>query len=182
MTIRFLESKRVFLRPIEEADLDLFYNQGLWDSEVRRLTGTQAFFNRKSVKQWFEKIGEDSNRIDLLICQQEDEKPIGDMAILEIDQLNRKALVRVSLFVKETWGGGLGTEALSLLIDYGFRQLNLNRIGLDVFSYNTRAIRSYEKLGFVKEGQIRDALYYDGVYHDSILMGLKEEEFVKHHN
>ncbi|KGP91792.1 aminoglycoside 6'-acetyltransferase [Pontibacillus chungwhensis BH030062] len=174
MTIRFLESERLFLRPIEEADLDIFYQQGLWDAEVRRLTGTQAFFSRSSVEQWFEKISGDSERIDLLICQREDGTPIGDMAMLDIDHLNRKAVVRVSLFAKETWGKGLGTQALSLLVEYGFKQLNLNRVGLDVFSYNSRAIRSYEKLGFVKEGEIRDALFYDGAYHDSILMGMKK--------
>ncbi|WP_345239358.1 GNAT family protein [Pontibacillus salipaludis] len=181
MTIRFLESERVFLRPVEEADLDIFYHQGLWDAEVRKLTGTQAFFSRSSVEQWFEKISGDSERIDLLICQQEDGTPIGDMAMLDIDHLNRKAVVRVSLFAKETWGKGLGTEALSLLVEYGFNQLNLNRIGLDVFSYNSRAIRSYEKLGFIKEGRIRDALFYEGEYHDSILMGMKEDEFLKQH-
>ena len=101
--------------------------------------------------------------------------------MLDIDLLNGKSAVRISIFNKDYLGEGYGTEAMSLLIKYGFNNLNLNRIGLDVFSFNERAIGSYKKLGFQEEGRIREDLFYDGEYHDAILMGLLKREFKKLH-
>nr|WP_245837279.1 GNAT family protein [Virgibacillus phasianinus] len=68
---------------------------------------------------------------------------------------------------------------MSLLLEFGFGILNLHRIGLDVFEYNARAIKAYKKLGFQEEGVIRDELFYDGKFHDSILMGVLRKEFRK---
>ncbi|QBP40188.1 GNAT family N-acetyltransferase [Paenisporosarcina antarctica] len=175
--IKFLEGKRVYLRPIENEDLDLFYAKALWDKEVRRLTGTQVVFSRLGVQKWFENISEDSSRVDLIICLQENDQPIGDIALLDIDHKNRNSVVRVSIFNREFWGKGYGTEAMSLLLKFGFEILNLHRIGLNVFSYNTRGKKSYEKLGFKQEGIVRDELFYNGQYYDSILMGVLKDEF-----
>ncbi|MFD2923617.1 GNAT family N-acetyltransferase [Halobacillus naozhouensis] len=177
--IKFLEGNRLYLRPIEQEDLDLFYRKALWDEEGRRLTGTQAVFSRAGVQNWFERNSTDSSRIDLVVCLQKNNQLIGDLAMLEIDHQNRKAVVRISIFNKAYWGHGYGTEAMSLLLEFGFNHLNLRRVGLDVFSYNERAMKSYQKLGFKQEGVIRDDLYYDGEYHDSVLMGVLKEEFTK---
>lgn len=175
--IKFLEGKSVYLRPIENEDLDLFYEKALWDKKGRRLTGTQTVFNRLGVQKWFETISADSSRIDLIICLQENNQPIGDIAVLDIDHLNRNAIVRISIFDQKFWGNGYGTEAMSLLLKYGFDILNLHRIGLDVYEYNERGIKSYEKLGFKQEGIIRDELFYDGEFHNSIIMGALRDEF-----
>lgn len=178
--IKFLEGRRVYLRPIEKEDLDFFYTT-LWDKEGRRLTGTQTVFSRLGVQKWFEKISEDSSRIDLIICSQENHQPIGDMAMLDIDHQNRNAVVRIALF-DPFCGKGYGTEAMSLLLKYGFEIMNLHRIGLDVYSFNKRAMKSYEKLGFKLEGTIRDELFYDGEYHDSNIMGVLKDEFIQVEN
>ncbi|PYZ93363.1 hypothetical protein CR194_09240 [Salipaludibacillus keqinensis] len=177
--IKFLENKRVYLRPIEDKDVDAFFFQSLWDSEFRRLTGTKAVFTRSAVQKHFETIASDSSRIDLIICLQENDQPIGDIAMMDIDHQNRNAIVRIGIFEQNMWGKGLGTEAMSSLLEYGFQMLNLYRVGLDVFSYNKRGMKAYEKLGFKQEGTIRGALFYNGEYHDSILMGVLKEEFVK---
>ncbi len=74
-------------------------------------------------------------------------------------------------------GQGYGTEAVELLLDFGFRDLNLHRIYLHVFSHNAAAIRVYEKSGFVREGLLRQTAYIDGEYRDVILMGIIREEY-----
>ncbi|HET7615809.1 MAG TPA: GNAT family protein, partial [Bacillales bacterium] len=164
------------LRPLEREDLRTLY-ENLWDAEGRRLTGTQETFTMARLENFFERVSLDSARIDLLICSQEDGRVIGDIAMMEIDYRNRRAIVRLALFDRENWGKGYGTEALDLLLKHGFEVLNFHRIGLDVFAFNKRAIRAYEKLGFKKEGVVRDELFYDGTYHDSIIMGILEDEF-----
>ena len=174
--IKFIEGERVYLRPVEKDDLDVMFT-AFWDEEARRLTGTQAVFSRARMHNWFEAVSNDNSRIDLLICLQENNEPIGDIAMMEIDHHNQNAIVRISIFEKENWGKGYGTEAMSMFLDYGFNILNLHRVELEVFAFNPRAKKSYEKLGFKQEGIIRDKLFYDGKFHNAILMGVLREEF-----
>lgn len=175
--IKFIEGKRIYLRPIENNDLDKIY-ANLWDKEGRRLTGTQTVFSRTGIQRWFENISVDHSRIDLMICLQENNQLIGDIAMMEIDHQNQNSTVRISIFEKEYLGKGYGTEAMSVLLDYGFGILNLHRIELEVFEFNKRAKKAYEKLGFKQEGIIRDKLFYDGEFHDAIIMGVLREEFI----
>jgi len=75
------------------------------------------------------------------------------------------------------WDQGYGQEAMRLLLAFGFQELNLYRVQLTVFSYNPRAIRVYEKLGFQREGVFRQALHRDGQRHDMLLYGLLRPEW-----
>ncbi|MEF2291942.1 GNAT family protein [Virgibacillus dokdonensis] len=164
MPIKFIEGRRIYLRPIEDEDEDedvpmLYAN--LWDHEERRFTGTQAKFSLKGVEQFITSAANDQTRMDLLICLQENDLCIGDIAMSDIDWQNRHASVRIAIFNKAYWGNGYGTEAMEQLINYGFEQLNLHRIELEVFDFNTRARKSYEKLGFKQEGIRREVLFYD---------------------
>jgi len=102
---------------------------------------------------------------------------IGDIAIQGIDSMNRNASIRIAISNNGHQGKGYGQEAMKLMLDYGFGILNLHRIELNVFAFNDRATHVYEKLGFVKEGVNRDALYYNHQYHDSITMSIFEDEY-----
>ncbi len=75
------------------------------------------------------------------------------------------------------WGQGFGREALGLLMRFAFDEVNLRRLSLTVFAYNTRAIRLYEGMGFVREGTFREFLVRDGQPHDMLLYGLLEREW-----
>nr|MBA3627817.1 GNAT family N-acetyltransferase [Chloroflexota bacterium] len=77
------------------------------------------------------------------------------------------------------WGQGYGTEAASLMLAHAFERLGLHRVGLSVFSFNERAIRSYEKAGFRIEGRLRDAIARDGRYWDEIQMGALRPEWLE---
>jgi RimJ/RimL family protein N-acetyltransferase len=74
-------------------------------------------------------------------------------------------------------GKGYGSDALRVVVSYAFRELGLYRVSLSVFSYNQRAIRAYEKVGFVHEGTLRSALYRDGQRFDMLLMGILRPEW-----
>ncbi|MGH3504267.1 MAG: GNAT family N-acetyltransferase [Nocardioidaceae bacterium] len=75
------------------------------------------------------------------------------------------------------WGNGYGSDASRVLVRYGFAEMGLHRIELDVFAFNTRAIATYAKLGFVEEGRRRQAIYHDGQWHDDVQMGLLADEW-----
>lgn len=76
-------------------------------------------------------------------------------------------------------GNGYGAEAINWALDWGFRWGGYHRIGLSVFSYNTRAIRLYRSLGFVEEGRIRESLYHDRKRYDEIFFGMLVSEWEK---
>jgi RimJ/RimL family protein N-acetyltransferase len=90
---------------------------------------------------------------------------------------HQNAWIGIGVGDPEYRGKGYGTEAMSLALGYAFRELNLYRVQLGVFGYNKRAIRSYEKNGFVHEGAQRSLLYRDGQRHDVLLMGILRSEW-----
>ena len=77
----------------------------------------------------------------------------------------------------EFWGKGYGSDAMNVILRFGFRQLNLNRVNLNVFEYNPRAIRSYEKVGFQIEGRERQWIAREGKRWDIIYMGILRREW-----
>jgi RimJ/RimL family protein N-acetyltransferase len=174
--VRFLEGERVFLRPIGTEDTELYF-RSLFNKETRMLTGTQKHFTREQIHQYIENKGQDSSSVLLLICLCENDQVIGDVQIGDIDRNNRNAFIRISIDQNAYQGKGYGSEALLLMLDYGFGILNLHRIELNVFAFNERAIHTYEKLGFQREGVQRQALYYNHAYHDSILMSMLADEY-----
>lgn len=102
---------------------------------------------------------------------------IGGCGLNNVDWKNRVGTVGIFIGEKKYWGKGYGTDAMKVLIGFIFDEMNLNRIVLNVYSFNERAIKSYEKCGFVKEGVLREALFKSGKYHDEVVMGLLANEY-----
>ncbi|WP_442602983.1 GNAT family N-acetyltransferase [Paenibacillus sp. KN14-4R] len=173
---RVLEGERLYLRPFTLQDVEA-YHSTLFHEESRRLTGTKTIFSQDMIEKFVERISSDSTRIDLLLIRKQDEKSVGDIVLMDMDETNRSAHMRITIFDEEDYGKGYGPEAIRLLLHHAFGVLNLHRIELNVYAFNQRAIRAYEKIGFVQEGRMRDVLYYNYEYHDSITMSMLAHEF-----
>jgi len=102
---------------------------------------------------------------------------VGSVRLWRISEKNRSAMLTIFIGDKSRWGQGYGTEALRLILRHAFGQMRLNRVELHVFDFNARAIRSYEKAGFVREGVRRHALRRGTRYYDIVVMGILKEEF-----
>ncbi|MCF7794644.1 MAG: GNAT family N-acetyltransferase [Candidatus Cloacimonetes bacterium] len=111
------------------------------------------------------------------IVLQDKNELIGNSSIFRINHHNRKAEVGIFIGNKNYWGKGYGSEALSLLLDYGFNILNLNNIMLETFSFNERALKSYKKVGFKEIGRRRQAIIMGGKKYDEILLDILAEDF-----
>jgi UDP-4-amino-4,6-dideoxy-N-acetyl-beta-L-altrosamine N-acetyltransferase len=172
----FIVGDRIYLRPVEMEDIDSFASW-LNDQEVRQYLARTSPLNRIREKEFVEKLYEDDREIVLGIVLKENDQLIGNIALTHISIPYRRASLGIFIGERTLWSKGYGTEALNLMLAHGFNQLNLHRVFLTVLDFNVRAIRSYEKVGFKREGIFRDHMYRNGKYHDVYCMGILEDEW-----
>ncbi len=172
-----LVGPRVTLRPIGPEDFEELWAD-LGDQEARRLTGTHAEFTKEQIERWVRSRAAQSDRLDLAVTDSASGEWLGELAILDWDPDNRSCGFRIALSARGR-GRGLGPEAMVLVTDHVFEHLPINRIGLEVFDFNTRAIAAYERVGFVREGVLRQALCWEGAYHDAIVMSMIRQDWLQ---
>lgn len=107
----------------------------------------------------------------------EDDEFIGTVDYRDVDLVVGSAVIGATIGNKQYWGRGLGTDAVRTLCTFLFQRFALSRIQLDTWDGNTRAIRSYEKVGFQIEGRLRKATLVKGEPADVIIMGLLRQDF-----
>jgi RimJ/RimL family protein N-acetyltransferase len=175
----FIVGDRIYLRAVDVDDVDNFVTW-LNDEEVRQYLSMTSPFNKTREKEFVDGLYKDDNNIILGIVLKENDNLVGNIGLHKISRTHRNAELGIFIGDKSCWSKGYGTEALKLVIKYGFNQLNLHRIYLDVFDFNTRAMRTYEKAGFKKEGIYREHYYRNGKYCDVFFMGILKSEWNDH--
>ncbi|MFY0758914.1 GNAT family protein [Metabacillus dongyingensis] len=180
-----ITGKKVELRPMSIEDYIRTYE---WrnDEETAKLEAGTALFlhshvSLEQLKDSYEKAiikldKREEGRFSIYTCG-ENSKHIGIIVYRELNIVSRKCTLGIGIGDKEYWNNGYGSDAMKALIHYLFQTMNLNRVQLDTWSGNVRAIRSYEKCGFVVEGRLRNDSYVDGKYYDTVIMGLLKEDF-----
>ena len=102
---------------------------------------------------------------------------IGTVSLEKINWHNRTATLGIFIGDKDFRNKGYGTEAIKLILEYGFKYLNLYNIKLDLMEFNARALKCYEKCGFKEYGRRRKCEYLNGKYYDIISMDILSDEF-----
>jgi RimJ/RimL family protein N-acetyltransferase len=151
------------------------------DTEYWRLNTTDPAspWTARSVKEFMER-GQQEERDDdysFSIRLLEDDRLIGWIGLDGVDWPNGDAWVGIGIGERDCWGKGYGTDAMRVLLRYAFMELSLHRVSLSVYEYNPRAIRSYEKAGFVHEGRLRQAIQREGRRWDLLYMGILRGEW-----
>jgi len=175
-----LKGALVTLRPFSAEDV-LAMVEVLSDPEVGRLTGsyhstTELMAARnegvtEELLAWYGSRATVDQRLDLAVVDRATGAVVGEVVINDVDEGNRSASFR-TLMGPAGRGRGLGTEATQLIIDHTFQYCGVHRISLEVYTFNPRARRVYEKVGFVSEGMLRDALLFDGEWIDAEVMAI----------
>ena len=171
-----MTSNKVRLRPLCYRDRDLLY-QWITDRELFIFNASYHPISEAEHDAWIESMM--SKRTDLVLFVIEENKSgktIGTCQLRNINLRHRSAELQIRIGDRQFHGCGYGTEALKLLTRFGFADLNLHRIYLQVFSTNKRAIKAYSKCGFIKEGLLRDGAFIDGHWVDVVVMGLLRGE------
>lgn len=117
--------------------------------------------------------------IKLAICTVEENLYIGNVYLTNIDYISRKAHSHILIGNHDFWNDGYGTEAMSLLLDYAFNHKNLRRIEALVLEDNIASQKMHEKLGYKREGLLRESVYKDGRYKNQICYALLKSEYQK---
>jgi RimJ/RimL family protein N-acetyltransferase len=171
----FLIGTKIYLRPLEREDAKQcasWFNH----PEITRTLLIYRPVNLRFEEEFIDKALQSEHDLVLGIALQDSDRLIGGTGLHRIDFKDRHASFGITIGEKEEWGKGYGTEATRLMVQYAFETLNLNRVWLHVYEYNQRGMRVYEKIGFQKEGVLRQDTYREGRYWDTIVMAILREE------
>ena len=167
-----MQAERIRLRPLQKADASLLYE---WITDRTLVIHNAPFWpvSESDHESWIESMM--TKRSDLVIFVIEEQvsgAAIGTCQLLNINWIHRSAELQIRIGDENYHSRGFGAEAVNRLTTFGFTDLNLHRIYLNVFSSNVRAIRAYEKCGFQREGVLREAAFIDGQWGDVFVMSL----------
>lgn len=177
-----LKGEKVLLRPVRKTDLENFLK---WfnDPEVAQYLAIYLPMTDIGEEKWIEGLStlQAGKEIVFVIeaCGDDSFVPIGNCGLHRINWKDRDAEAGMAIGEKDYWGKGYGTEALELLLEYGFDQLNLHRVSTGAYEFNERSIRTQQKAGFQIEGRIRLSVFKNGRYWDKVLLGILREEWLK---
>jgi RimJ/RimL family protein N-acetyltransferase len=162
-------------------DVDLIPSD---DAEAMRLTGSHPrpeLTSREFMREWYATRADHDNRLDLAVVARATGLFVGEVVLNELDPDNESCNFRILLFGDANRDRGLGTEATRLILRHAFENVGLHRVDLEVYDFNPRARRVYEKVGFVFEGTRRDALHWYGEWIDAHVMSILAPEWAQHH-
>ena len=170
-----LRAAHVALTPVSEGDLPTLFRWINTRDDVVLSAPYRPIGEREHVR-WLEAIQQRTDVALFGIRLVQTGALIGSCQLHSIHPVHRTAELQIRIGEGAERGAGRGSEAVVLLLNFGFRDLNLNRIFLHVFANNEPALRMYEKVGFTREGVLRRAAYIDGSYVDIVVMGILREE------
>lgn len=173
-----LTGDRVRLRPLH--DDDIAHLEAWWGDPALAVLQQDVVRPRPSgaeaeqFRRW--SANDTPGAAGFCVARRDDDTLLGHVTLFGADAKNRAATLAIVLG-PEHLGQGHGTEAVRLMVRYGFREMGLHRIGLQTYAFNNRALAAYEKVGFHEEGRRREVVFHDGAFHDEVQMGLLESEW-----
>ncbi|MBN1248236.1 MAG: GNAT family N-acetyltransferase [Anaerolineae bacterium] len=175
----YYHGSKVCLRPPERTDLKKFV-AWLSHPDLRQTTSTR-YVSEALEERWFESAlerisGSAPSLLHYVIETLDGNVPIGFCSLMDINWRDRNAEAGIVVGDATARGKGYGTDAMLVLLEVAFKWYQLHRVYLHVLSDNERAIRSYEKCGFVREGELRETVFVDGTYRNMLLMSILERE------
>lgn len=171
-----LAYERIRLRPLERADADLIVK---WrnDPEVLRGLHRPIQLTKEQHLEWFDRLQETTERLEFVIETIVGDVPIGTVGLSHMDRDNRRAEYGILIGERRFRKQGYAKEASIALLHYAFCELNLWRVYLRVLSHLQEAIGFYTRMGFSREGLLRDEVFREGQFQDVLIMSILRPEW-----
>ncbi|HYM16737.1 MAG TPA: GNAT family protein [Dehalococcoidia bacterium] len=176
-----IEGILINLRPQEMGDVER--NARWWaDPEFKWLMGRRYDVPLPAAEAAVREIAGRPVAFDQLwlAIETKDGAHIGNCGLFDVVPEDASANLGIGIGEQAYRSHGYGSDAVRTLVRFAFAEMNLNRVELDVFDYNERAIACYRKCGFVEEGRRRQARYARGVYHDTVVMAVLRNQWLAH--
>lgn len=170
---------RIYLSPkgVSEESVKK-YTEWMNDFNVTDYIGrTDQIVTLTGEKEWLENCAKNTDNREFDIVELNSNKLVGTISLGQFSWVNRSSVLGIFIGDKDFRDNGYGTEAINLLLEYGFKYLNLHSIRLDLIAINERAHKCYLKCGFKDTGRSRDAIFLNGKYYDELHMDILESEF-----
>lgn len=171
-----IKGEKIYLSPINLEDIKKYTN---WINDLQistYLMGTSKVISEAKEEELLKELTKSDNNAVFAILTNNDQL-IGNCGLHMIDHKNQKGTLGIFIGDKDYWDHGYGTEAIKLVLSYGFYFLNLYNINLEVYSFNERAISCYKKIGFKEIGRRRKSIILGGKYYDEVYMDVLRDEF-----
>ena len=167
--------ERLYLSPINEEDAEI-YAKWMNDYSVSsNLTMYAKVINLSFEREALKRLASQEHNYAIVLNRKE--TLIGNISLMDIDNINRTATLGLFIGEDDNRNQGYGSEALRLILNYGFQTLNLHNIMLFCYSDNEQALGCYKKAGFREFGRRREAKFKDGTYIDIIYMEILVSRF-----
>ena len=171
-------NKRLYLRAFEYADLPLINNLRNNEDFYKLTCGNRYYISSERDRKWIEdKINNNYYQLYLMICMVEGDKPIGHICATYIDYVNRKSQWGGIVIAEEYSGKGYATEGAQLLLRHLFFELGMNMVYGFWRVDHVASLRMAEKIGFHKDGEVRDYVFKQNRFHNAYLMSLLKSEY-----
>ena len=178
----YLLGKRVAFRAFVKKD-GILLKQWLNNQAVNfYLEMSYRPYREKEVKDFIDKALNSDKNIVFSILEKKKKEIIGTCGLYDIDFISKRAQLNILIGEEKYLSNGYGTDAIKVLISYGFERLGLNSIYLGVNSENKRAIKSYEKSGFVYDGERRQFIFTNNRFYNMIMMSILVSEYQELYN
>lgn len=168
----FLEGEKINLRTLEEEDVD-FLQRNINDPDVRKFLTVRKPINMQQQEEFFQEVISSEEDVHLAISSAEE-----IVGIISLEDAEDVRTASIGLWIaQEHHRNGYGTEAVELLTDYGFKELNYHRIYARAYEDNEASQKIWERTGFQKEGELREQTFYQGEFGDIYIYGVLEHEW-----
>jgi RimJ/RimL family protein N-acetyltransferase len=171
--LRVIRGQKIYLRAIERDDLARCH---AWmnEPELRATLAQRYPMSLAREADWIERVtrGQDPSEIHFAICLAVGDRHVGNCGFVGIDRDNRIATLGILIGEKECRGKGFGTDAIRALCRFAFEEMDLRKIRLDVHADNAAGLKAYERVGFRREGLLREEVHRAGRPVDVVRMGL----------
>lgn len=173
-----LVGERVRLRALRDDDLAALAKWEMDPGRMTTLTDWVAPPSESAAREQIAKASANDGSNLGFVVETLDDPPVlaGAVRLWGAGPKDRHATIGIAL-AREHMGRGYGTDAMRVIVGYGFREMGLHRIQLTVAQFNQAGIRAYQKAGFTEEGRHREAVWHDGRWYDEVLMSILDYEW-----
>lgn len=171
-----ISGTEVYLRPVELRDASMIRK---WHNDPVLMRLARVGEKKTTLNQERSDISKARRSEDQayhMILRYTNDTPVGFIRFIYIDRASGNVWLRVMIGDKKAWGKGYARDAMEIYLKWLFDVIGIHRVTLECYSTNKRAVEFYRRLGFKKEGVLRQAVLIDGMYHDIFSFGLLRED------